>query len=274
MVNYQKKLIEIVHKIIYLRMIITVIIFKMYYKITNKDEKHHGHKYVDGLNDLNEPFSESGLCVPGGFYFTTDEYIHNFYKFGIYVREITLPFDDPDFKMKEIPEENIWRANKIILGKRYCLNDPLTYSILGIKMMTMDDASSHGFIDILDWWLNYNIQNNVALRYSEYAIDLASKNGHDNVLDWWIDLHRNTNIELKYTKFAIDDASSSGYVDILDWWLKSGLQLKYTEYAVNNAVSNDHVSVSHWWLLGIHVPCIREQRQFCQKQRIRNKICD
>ena len=33
-------------------------------------ENHHGYQYKDGLNILQEPFAETGSCVPGGFYFT------------------------------------------------------------------------------------------------------------------------------------------------------------------------------------------------------------
>ena len=68
-----------------------------YYKITNHLEKHHGYQYQDGLNILDKPFEEEGKCVPGGLYFTTIEHIPNFYSYGVYLREIFLPQDDPEF---------------------------------------------------------------------------------------------------------------------------------------------------------------------------------
>src|SRR5207244_1313830 len=88
-----------------------------------------------GLNVLQERFNDDPVmgCVAGGFYFTTLEYIPIFYSWGIYLREITLPIDDPDFKMVQDPSGNKWRANKIILGKRYSLLHPDTYEKFSLK---------------------------------------------------------------------------------------------------------------------------------------------
>jgi len=36
--------------------------------------------------------------------------------------------------MAKDPDENKWRANKIILGKKYSLIDPLTYIELGLDI--------------------------------------------------------------------------------------------------------------------------------------------
>ena len=71
----------------------------MYYKITNSTENHNGYQYKDGLNILQEPFAETGSCCPGGFYFTDIDHILKFLSYGIYLREITLPINDSDFKM-------------------------------------------------------------------------------------------------------------------------------------------------------------------------------
>ena len=92
----------------------------MYYKVTNKDECHHGFQYKDGLNiDTNE-FQPEGSCVKGGLYFTTLEHITYFFDYGIYVREVTIP---EDAKMVEDPEGDKWRADKIILGERYSIEN-------------------------------------------------------------------------------------------------------------------------------------------------------
>ena len=103
---------------------------KKYFKITNEQENHNGYQYVDGLNVLNMPFAEEGSCVPGGFYFTDAENILFYLSYGIYLREISLPETDPDFKMVKDPEDDKWRANKIILGKRYNLSDISTFEYL------------------------------------------------------------------------------------------------------------------------------------------------
>lgn len=74
---------------------------RKYYKITNSNENHHGFQYRDGLNILVEPFNDNPneSCCSGGFYFTDIENIFRFLWFGIYLREIELPTDDPDFKV-------------------------------------------------------------------------------------------------------------------------------------------------------------------------------
>ena len=131
-----------------------------YYKITNKNETHYGFEYRDGLNILKEEFNNNkdSSCVPGGFYFTTKEFIHEFYGYGIYLREIELPNNDPEFKIVKDPSGNKWRANKIILGNKYSLSDPEIYIKLGIKMMDMDRASINGHEAILQWWKDSGLE--------------------------------------------------------------------------------------------------------------------
>ena len=112
----------------------------MYVKITNKHEIHNGFVYHDGLNELSDPFNDDPTqsCVPGGLYFTYTKNVHKFYRYGIYVRKISLPHDDPDFKIIKDPSGDKFRANKIILEKRYSLCDPETYKILNIKMPSIN----------------------------------------------------------------------------------------------------------------------------------------
>ena len=56
-----------------------------YYKITNKNECHHGFQYVNGLNIDTNKFQEKGSCCSGGLYFTDKEHILEFWKFGKYM---------------------------------------------------------------------------------------------------------------------------------------------------------------------------------------------
>ena len=162
-----------------------------YYKITNQNETHNGFKYQDGFIILKEKFNndENASCVLGGFYFTTKEFIHEFYEYGIYLREIELPTNDPEFKIVKDPSENKWRANKISLGNKYSLSDPEIYIKLGIKMMDMDRASINGHEAIFQWWKDSGLE----LKYSNNAMDRASANGHEKILQWW----KNNGLELK-----------------------------------------------------------------------------
>ena len=217
----------------------------MYYKVTNKKENHHGFQYVDGLNILIEPFSPTGSCVPGGFYFTTKEHIHKFYNYGINLRLVTLPESDPDFQMVKDPSGDKWRANKIILGKKYSLFDPVTYQELNLDITAnkffIDYACRDGCIDVLNWWTDCSLVP--AFDYSHGAINWASANGHSNVLEWWL----KSNLELRYTRDAITWASTNGHSDVLEWWKKSGLKLMYNTDAIYYASCMCHVNALDWW---------------------------
>jgi len=67
---------------------------KLYFKITNSIENHHGFQYYDGLNILKEKFNDdpTASCVPGGLYFTDAEHILEFLDYGIYLRAVTSTF--------------------------------------------------------------------------------------------------------------------------------------------------------------------------------------
>ena len=98
-----------------------------FYKVMKENEIHYGFKYQEGLNIDTEPFREIGCCVSGGLYFTTSKHIHKFFKYGKYIREVFLPLDNPDFKMVGDPCGDRWRANMLILGKKYPLDHVMIY---------------------------------------------------------------------------------------------------------------------------------------------------
>lgn len=220
----------------------------MYYKVTNSQENHNGFQYADGLNILKEPFNPVGSCVPGGFYFTTKEYIHEFYSWGIYIREIELPMGDPDFQMVRDPAGNKLRANKIILGRRHSLLDLSTYDKLALDIPTMesliDMACTNGCVDALKKWRTDGIK----MECTKNAIDLASSHGRVDILKWW----SNSKMELKYSINAIDGASARCHINVLEWWKRSGLALLYSNCAIDNyeicvASRSDRINVLRWW---------------------------
>ena len=104
----------------------------MYFKITNATENHHGFQYSDGLNVLKEKFNDNpdDSCCAGGLYFTNVENIFKFLNYGIYLREIILPLENPDFRMIKDPRGDKWRANMIILEKRHDLSNVATFQYL------------------------------------------------------------------------------------------------------------------------------------------------
>jgi hypothetical protein len=93
-----------------------------YYKVTNKDENHNDFQYKDGLNVDSIPFNSdpNESCVPGGLYFTDLDHVIKFLNYGCWIREVKIP---KDAKVIEDPNGNKWRADKIILGKKYSFEE-------------------------------------------------------------------------------------------------------------------------------------------------------
>jgi hypothetical protein len=95
---------------------------KIYYKVTSKDENHRDFQYKDGLNIDIIPFNDNpnASCVPGGLYFTDLEHVIKFFGYGCWIREVKIP---KDAEVIEAPSGNKWRADKIILGRKYSFEE-------------------------------------------------------------------------------------------------------------------------------------------------------
>jgi len=171
---------------------------KLYFKITNEKEKHHGFQYCDGLNVLTDEFNDDpkATCVAGGFYFTDAEHILEFLVYGIYLREVMLPTDDPDFKI--IKDENKWRANKIILGKKRDLNNVSTFQYLidqGADIHIGNDntiiwASGAGYLEIVQFLISKGANIHAD---NDSAVKIAFHNGHSEVVRFLISEGANMN---------------------------------------------------------------------------------
>jgi ankyrin repeat protein len=212
-------------------------------KITNEKENHHGFQYQTGLNILKETFQKEGSCVPGGFYFTTLDHVHNFYHYGVHLRIVEIP---DDAQVVKDPDETMglkWRTDRIILGGKYPLCDVETIKKFDLKITReyIIQLDKYGKIDVLIS-LQEKYKNLIASFASE-ALTIASCNGHVNVLEWWL----KSGLKLKYTEHALILASKYGHVNVLDWWFKSGLPLKYDQHALHWASRNGHVNVLEWW---------------------------
>ncbi|KAI9358010.1 hypothetical protein DFJ73DRAFT_657053 [Zopfochytrium polystomum] len=99
-------------------------------------------------------------------------------------------------------------------------------------------------LDVLDWWKQH--QPHLELRHSFEAVDAASANGHVAVLQWWKD----SGLPLRYSFAAVDDACAYGRIDVLEWWrTKSGVfpRIDYSPYALDRASINGHIDVLRWW---------------------------
>lgn len=187
-------------------------------------------------------FAESGYCIPGGLYFADSDNIASFYSYGVWIREVTLPREDPNFQMVQ-DVGGKWRANKIVVGPRHSLAGPYTYTRLGVPVMKLDEASGRGYINILKWWKASSPAKELEFEYTADALDLASASGHIHVLDWL----QQSDLSLKYSIRAMDVASKHGLVEVLIWWKASGVELRYSGNAMNSATSFGHVAVLDWW---------------------------
>lgn len=93
---------------------------EIFYRVNNENEHHHDHQYKTGFNFLKGKFSTEGDCVEGGFYYTTLKYLHIYKNIGTCIREIRIPKNANIVKLKYK-----YRADKIILGKKYNKNSKL-----------------------------------------------------------------------------------------------------------------------------------------------------
>ena len=215
---------------------------KLYFKVTNREECHYGFQYQDGLNVLTEPFIEDEIESPNGFHFTDIENILIYLDFGCYLREIRLPTDDQEFKIVQAGE-HIWRANKIILGKRRELSDINTFNYLlnvGLdieySVLEVSWAAANGYLDIVKLF----VENGSGCISKEIAIMGAASSGHFEIVKY---LMENVN-----TSDLINDllanAASSGHLPMVEFLVENGANIHYrNEYALRNAVRKGHTDI-------------------------------
>lgn len=232
-------------------------------KITNEIETHFGFKYVDGLNILVSEFNDDPnvKCGSGGFYFTTKKHIQKFYSFGIYLREISIPITDPEFKILKCKDNTKWRCNKIILGTKHSLFDPETYVKFGLDIWQNKHiivfACKYGKLDFLEklksmdinWNKKYpkNTINQMIIAASKYrqiaVLDWLKKENiiyySDNKYDYDYDEEEEEKVVIQSVSNilnnVIDSACKNGYLDIIQWWEKiysSASNQLYVQYAL------------------------------------------
>ena len=220
----------------------------MYFKITNAEENHHGFQYADGLNVLIEEFNDdpNQSCCRGGLYFTDAANIFNFLSYGIYLREVTLPTDNPDFKMIKDKNNDKWRANMIILGKRFnlCSFDTFKYLIeKGANIHANNDFAlewnaENGHLDVVKYLIekgaDVHANDNYALRWSAY-------NGHLDVVKYLIengaDVHADNDCALKLS-------ASNNHLDVVKYLVENGSDVHANDdYALRLSAENGHLDV-------------------------------
>jgi hypothetical protein len=102
----------------------------------------------------------------------------------------------------------------------------------------MDDASRHGHVDVLEWW----IRSGRPLEYSEHALQSATVKRQLAVLEWW----RTSGLPLKISK-VLDFASMEGSTTCLEWWSASGLPCDYSTAALYFLSLKGDIPLLNWW---------------------------
>ena len=219
---------------------------KTYYKITNVEENHHGFQYKDGLNILEEKFNDNpeAHCCAGGLYFTDAKNIFEFLDYGIYLRKITLPVENPNFKM--VVDEKKYRANMIILGKRYELSNVETIKMLieaGAEVHADDDcalrhSANNGHLEVVKYLIekgaDIHANNDSALRYSAY-------NGHLEVVKYLIEKGADVHTEKNY---ALRWSACNGHLEIVKYLIEKGADVHAeNDYALTLSANNGYLEV-------------------------------
>ncbi|AZL89666.1 ankyrin repeat protein [Megavirus baoshan] len=224
---------------------------KLFLKITNEEECHNGYQYKNGLNELEGKFNDNpeDSCVPGRLYFSKPNNICNYLNYGIYLREVYLPIDNPDFKMIEDPEGNKYGANMIILGKRRDLRNPKTW-----KYMISVGVDIHAYNDEAFKWayltrnvevMEFLIENGANIHAEEdYALRWAAGEGYLEVVKCLIENGANIHAQNDY---ALRWASNQGHLKIVKYLIKNGANIyAQNNYALKWATEQGHLEIINY----------------------------
>jgi hypothetical protein len=86
-----------------------------FYKFLSVDLRHHDFTYKEGLNVDHVPFNPCGSCRRGGLYYTSFEFLHQWYNVGDWplIADVTVPDDARVYKE---PCGTKWKADRLVLS--------------------------------------------------------------------------------------------------------------------------------------------------------------
>lgn len=250
------------------------------FKITRENEKHYNLQYDDGLNILDMPFNnDDDHCTPGKLYFSDSKNICKYLGFGDNLRKISLPIDNPDFKMTKCIYGEKYGANMLTFGEKFDLNKVETYQkmvLMGIDIRAGNDnamivAAQKGNLEIVKFLVesgaNVKSQDNYAVRLASefgyldvveylyksganvkadgnYAITWACKNGHLPVVEFLTsvgaDIKTNQNLPIKM-------AAIGGHLNIIKYLVDRGANISTdNDYVFNIACRNGHSDLAEY----------------------------
>jgi hypothetical protein len=213
----------------------------MYLKITNKEEKHHGLQYRDGLVEDIVPFLKLGSCVPGGIYFTAVEYICRFLGYGVWVREVIIP---EGAKIVGDPEGDKWRADKVVLSSRRDLGEVETWKWLeenGVDIHSYDEAAlkyatSRGYLEVVKYLVERGA--NIHIRNDEFFI-ISAENGYLEVVKYLVEHGANIHA---WDDEALRTAASRGHIEVVKYLVENGADI-HVWSSLRNAAVHGHLEI-------------------------------
>jgi hypothetical protein len=113
-----------------------------------------------------------------------------------------------------------------------------------LKNLVIFDASSHGQVEVLDWWKQIGLANEAPVaRLISESLHQATMGGHLHVLDWW----KNSGFKLHYDVSWIKEAASAESTAAFEWWIQSGLLDEENKRGLlKRAISKENVLVILW----------------------------
>jgi hypothetical protein len=203
---------------------------KLWFKVTNLKENHHGVQYQDGLVTLKpgEKFARTGpMGCAGRLYYTDREHIADFYNFGVWLRIVEIP-NDAQTVLDQCGRK--WGADQLFLKERYSLYDPKTYEKFGLRMADnkhlLNWALIDGNIEFLEKWAKneepYNQLQWATQEYRLAALPVSSvawwhgclKSARPTTFDIRInDLYQDELVD--HLQAILENKKKAGFVE---WW--------------------------------------------------------
>ncbi|AKI80497.1 putative ankyrin repeat protein [Acanthamoeba polyphaga mimivirus] len=181
------------------------------------------------------------------FYFTRIDNVFDFLKYGVYLREITLPTNNTNFEL--YVENDKLSANMVNFDVKHKLSDPETFDYLVKKGADIKShlvnillwASSHGFLNIIKYVHTYGTDLRTK---NDYALRLACKCGHNNVVKYFI---RNGLDPKASNDFAICWAAEFGHYETVKILIKYNLDVTTcSNYALRYACKNGYITLANY----------------------------
>jgi ankyrin repeat protein len=240
-----------------------------FYKILNKEEKHHDLQYQTGLNIDPIPFDPSGSCKSGGIYFSRED-IFTFLGHGPWIRKVTIPEDAQVYKNPGEPKK--WKADRVILGEREKINDVNVIKRLieeGANPKVLNSfafrwAAERGYINIVKLLLP--ISDPTA--ENSYALQWAAKNKHLEIVKLLLEAGADPKAE---DSCALLWAAGEGHLEIVKLLLEAGADPKAgNSHAVRWAARCDQIEIVKLLLPVSYITkyCLQYINKYCNNQEI------